>query len=396
MVAIAVAIVAAGRGARMGRETPKQLLPLGGKPVLRWSAEAFAARPDVTRIVVAASTDQKDAVESALSGLPVRVEVILGGATRSLSVRACLEALVVSSAPDVVFVHDAARPFVGDEVIDRLIAALSDHDVAAPVLRPPDALKVRRPDGGLGEDIARDGVAAVQTPQAARFAPLLGAYRTLPADADLPDDLAVAHRAGLRVAGVDGDPNLFKITVPSDLARAEALVGPPEPAPIVATGFGFDAHRLTQGDGMTLCGVPIPGPLALVGHSDADAGLHAVTDAVLGALGAGDIGDHFPPSDPQWAGVASRRFLEHAVALAREDGASIAHADLTLVCERPKIAPHREAMRAALAEILGVPIKRASVKATTTEGMGFTGRREGLAAQAVVTLTWSGAAARED
>lgn len=396
MPVIGVAIVAAGRGARAGGVVPKQFRLLGGKPLLRWSVERFARRADVARIVIAAPFERRQDARAACAGLLPEPEIVVGGDTRTQSVRACLHALSAGEPLDLVLIHDAARPFVSDVVIERVISALEDADAAAPTIRPADALKRIETDGLLGQDIDRDAAAAVQTPQGARFPALLEAFAALEPEADLPDDIAVAARAGLRTVAVEGDPDMFKITTPSDFTRAEALLVRSQPRPRVATGFGFDAHRLAAGDGMTLCGVLIPGALSLVGHSDADVALHAVTDAVLGALGEGDIGDHFPPSDPQWAGAASRRFLDHAVGLAAASGATIAHADLTLVCERPRIKPHRSAMRARLAEILGVPESRASVKATTTEGMGFTGRGEGVAAQAVVTLTWPEAEAPAD
>lgn len=394
---LAVVVVAAGRGSRAGGDTPKQYQTLAGKPVLRWSLERFNARADVARVVVAIAPEHQAAFEAAAQGL-AKVEAVWGGASRTASVRAGLEALAKAEPPARVLIHDAARPFADDALVDRVLAALAASPAAAPALRPADALKRAVPGGGLGEDIDRDAIAAVQTPQGFHFAPLLGAYRALAADADLPDDIAVAVSAGLRAAWADGDPGNFKLTLPGDLARAEALLvkpaasaaqpSAPAPAARYATGLGVDAHRLVPGDGLTLCGVRIAGAVTLSGHSDADVALHAVTDALLGAIGAGDIGDHFPPSDPQWKGADSKRFLGHAVGLAAQAGAEVVHADLTIICERPKVKPHRAAMRQALAQCLGVDAARASVKATTTEGMGFTGRGEGVAAQAVVTVLW--------
>lgn len=391
---IAVAIVAAGRGARAGGDAPKQFRLLGGKPVLRWSLETFAARDDVSRIIVAIPDGEEERFHAAASGLDADIRSISGGASRTASTRACLEALYADNTPDIVLIHDAARPFVSDELIDRLIAALADHDGAAPALRPDDALKGLSENGALGGDIDRDGVRAVQTPQAFRFRELLNAFRTLPPDADLPDEVAVFARARRVTFGVPGEARNFKLTHPDDFARAEALladtIAAAAPSPgMTTTGSGFDAHRLVGGDKLYLCGVEIEGALTLSGHSDADVGLHAVTDALLGAIGEGDIGQHFPPSDPQWKGAASSQFVRHAMKLARGAGARVIHADVTLICERPRIGPHRDAMRAALAQLLEIEPRFANIKATTTEGMGFAGRSEGIAAQAVVTVRWA-------
>lgn len=378
MASIAAIIVAAGRGERAGG-APKQLRDLAGRPALAWSLARFAEHAD--RLVVVTPPDLAAAVRK----LAPDATIVDGGDTRTASVRAGLEALA-ADPPDLALVHDAARPLVSGAVIARVIEALKVAEGAAPVVKPADALK-RVSDGDqIEEDVARDHVRAVQTPQGFRYAPLLAAYRALPAGAALPDDVAVARGAGIAVAAVEGDPDNLKVTYPEDFARAERLLA--KPVQRVATGTGFDAHRLAAGDGLTLCGVRIACDLALVGFSDADAGFHAVVDAILGALGEGDIGAHFPPGDARWRAAPSRLFVEDAARRVAARGAEIAHVDLTLICERPKIAPHRAAMRAALAAALSVDDTSVSVKATTTEGMGFTGRGEGVAAQAVATLVW--------
>lgn len=376
---VAALIVAAGRGLRAGAsDGPKQFRPLAGKAMLRWSLEAFAANATIGRLVVVMAPQDSDAVAEAARGL--EIETVAGGATRTASVRAGLEALA-SAAPDHILIHDAARPGVTHTLIESVVAALEHCDAAAPGLVVSDALK-RAEHGEVLEDVSRDGLWRVQTPQGFRFAPLLAAYRALALDVALDDDLAVARAAGLRVRLVAGDPRAGKITFPEDHAMIERLIAGATPC----TGSGFDAHRFGPGDHVTLCGVRIPHERGLVGHSDADAGWHALTDALLGAICAGDIGDHFPPSDARWRGADSVLFLQRAVALVAEAGGRIAHADITLICERPRIGPHREAMRARTAEVLGLPVQRVSIKATTTERMGFTGREEGLAAQAVATV----------
>jgi 2-C-methyl-D-erythritol 4-phosphate cytidylyltransferase/2-C-methyl-D-erythritol 2,4-cyclodiphosphate synthase len=285
--------------------------------------------------------------------------------------------------PDLVLIHDAARPLVSPALIDRVIAALADADAAIPMLAVADTLK--REDGGTWTTVARDGLMRAQTPQGFRFEEIVKAHRSF-AHRGLTDDMAVAELAGLKIVRVPGEDTNMKITTPEDFTIAERLL---DAGAEYRTGLGFDAHRFAAGDHVWLCGVKIPHDHGLEGHSDADAGLHALTDAILGAIGAGDIGEHFPPTDPQWRGASSDRFLAHAAKLAHAAGASVAHCDVTLICERPKLAPHREAMRARIAEILALDIARVSVKATTTEGMGFTGRREGIAAQAIATLRFT-------
>jgi 2-C-methyl-D-erythritol 4-phosphate cytidylyltransferase/2-C-methyl-D-erythritol 2,4-cyclodiphosphate synthase len=292
-----------------------------------------------------------------------------------------LEALA-GDPPQAVLIHDAARPFVTAAHVDALLAALAEAEGAVPILPVADTLKRGLPGGGL-ETVSREGLHRVQTPQAFRYDRLVQAYAAWP-DGEVPtDDAMVLERDGGRVAPVAGDPMLMKLTYPEDFAMAQALAGQ---ARITRIGQGFDVHGFRPGDGVWLCGVRIAHDRALDGHSDADAGLHALTDAILGAIGAGDIGDHFPPSDPQWKDADSGRFLVHALGLLQARGGRVVNADVTLICEAPRIKPHREAMRARIAELLGLPLDRISVKATTTEGLGFTGRREGIAAQAVVCV----------
>jgi 2-C-methyl-D-erythritol 4-phosphate cytidylyltransferase/2-C-methyl-D-erythritol 2,4-cyclodiphosphate synthase len=290
-------------------------------------------------------------------------------------------AAITAGRNQPVLVHDAARPFVTRTHVERLLAALDLADGAIPTLPVPDTLK--RGEGLVDETVSREGLWRAQTPQAFRFGRLKAAYRRWPATEEPTDDAAVMERAGGHVAMVPGDPLLMKLTYPEDFLLAEQLAASRR---IVRMGQGVDAHRFGPGDVVWLCGIRIEHDLGLVGHSDADCGLHALTDAVLGAIAAADIGEHFPPSDPRWKGASSDQFLTHAVSLVAAQGGRILNADVTLICERPKIRPHRDAMRARIAELLGVPIHRVSVKATTTEGMGFTGREEGLMAQAVVSV----------
>lgn len=385
MAGVAAIIVAAGRSERAGEGLPKPYRALGGVSMLRRTLEIFSARAEILRTVVVINADHRAYFEAAVDGMRRPPLSATGGATRTQSVRAGLEALA-ADPPEFVLVHDAARPFVDPSVIDRVEIALLSADGAVPALPIADAVKITEADGSLGADAPRSRLRAVQTPQGFRFAPLLAAYRKLPSTADFTDDAAVALDAGLKVRDVPGDAENAKLTYPADFDRAERRLAGAWRR--FAAGHGFDAHRIGPGDGVTLCGVRIPAPFALIGHSDADAGLHALTDAILGAIGDGDIGEHFPPSDPEWRGADSRRFLKHAVALATQAGAQILHADVTVVCEKPKVKPHRAAMKAAIAETLAIPADRVSVKATTTERLGFLGRGEGLAAMATATLGW--------
>ena len=371
-------IVAAGQGLRAGPGEPKTWRLLGGRPVLRWSAEALLAA-GARQVVVVLAADRLDAAQEALGGL-TGWRAVAGGATRARSVAAGLAALA-GEADEPVLVHDAARPFVAAAHVEALLAALAaGAEAAAPALPVSDTLKQQA--GGTVRTVPRDGLLRAQTPQAFRLGRLRAAYAEL-GDADATDDLALIERAGGRVALTAGDPMLMKLTYPEDFAMAERLAGA---ARITRVGFGVDAHRWGPGEAVWLCGVRIAHDQALVGHSDADAGLHALTDALLGAIGEGDIGQHFPPSDPRWRGAASEAFLAHAAGLVTARGGRILNVDVTLVCERPKVGPHRAAMRIRLAQILGVPESRVSVKATTTEGMGYTGRQEGLLAQAVAAV----------
>ena len=377
-MAISAIVVAAGKGERAGGVVPKQYAPLGGRPLLRWSLEAFARHPAIDRVCVVIDPAHSALAQAAAVGLDVTFAS--GGATRTASVRAGLEA-IATAAPSGVLIHDAARPGLSAAMIDALAAALARAEAAAPALPVVDALKRLAGDAIL-EEAARADLVRIQTPQAFRFAPFAAAVAQTAPDAAFDDDLALARAAGLSAIVVPGDPRLMKVTYPEDFAAAARLLAPS----MTVTGSGFDAHRFGPGDHVTLCGVRIPHTAGLVGHSDADAAWHALTDALLGAIGAGDIGDHFPPTDPQWRGAPSGVFLRHAADLVARAGGRIVNVDVTLICERPRVKPHREAMRAATAELLGLPIARVSVKATTTEGMGFTGREEGLAAQASVSV----------
>ncbi|WP_225007373.1 MULTISPECIES: bifunctional 2-C-methyl-D-erythritol 4-phosphate cytidylyltransferase/2-C-methyl-D-erythritol 2,4-cyclodiphosphate synthase [Novosphingobium] len=373
---VAAVIVAAGKGLRAGGDVPKQFVPFRGKPLLRHSAEALAAA-GVTPIVVAIPDGWDDTAAQVLEGI-ADVRFVHGDATRQGSVRRALEALA-GHAPDAVLIHDAARPDLPQRVIAALVAALADRPGAIPVLPVVDSV-VRGAEGLRRSAVSRDGLYRVQTPQAFRFADILAAHRGWQGAPDAGDDAEVAEAAGLPVALVVGDERLRKVTFAADLE--ENAVANPFPR----TGMGFDVHRLVEGEDLWLCGVKVPHAKGLSGHSDADVAIHALVDALLGAIGAGDIGDHFPPSDPQWKGASSDRFLAHAVALVRAKGYDVGNVDVTIICEAPKIGPHKAAMRARLAQIMAVASEQVSVKATTTEKLGTTGRGEGIAAQAVATV----------
>ena len=371
-------VVAAGSGLRAGPGEPKAWRNLGSRPIVRWSVEGLLSA-GAGEVVVVVARDRLSQVDEALEGL-VGWRAVTGGRTRAESVQAGLAALSCGRN-EAVLIHDAARPFVTRVHVDRLLAALELADGAVPTLPVPDTLK--RGDGLVDETVSRDGLWRAQTPQAFRFGRLKAAYRRWPASEEPTDDASVMERAGGGVAMTPGDPMLMKLTYPEDFLMAEHLAGSQR---IVRMGQGVDAHRFGPGDVVWLCGVRIEHDLGLIGHSDADCGLHALTDAVLGAIADGDIGDHFPPTDPKWKGASSDQFLIHAVRRVAAQGGKILNADVTLICERPKIKPHREAMRHRIADLLGLPVHRVSVKATTTEGMGFTGREEGLMAQAVVAV----------
>lgn len=378
-------IVAGGSGQRFGAERPKQYLDLAGKPVLRRTVEAFLSHPQVTGVRVVIDPAWRDAYDAAVSGLGLP-DPVAGGASRQESVRNGLEALAADGAPDLVLIHDAARPLIDEATIGAVIAALDDQPGAIAAVPVADTLK-RGNDGTIGTTVDREGLWRAQTPQGFRFPAILQAHRTA-AGLSLTDDAAVAERAGLAVALVPSKEDNFKVTTPDDLTRASRAIM--SSLWDVRTGSGFDVHRFTDGDFVTLCGLRVPHSHGLEGHSDADVGLHALTDAILGALAAGDIGSHFPPTDPRWRGADSAKFLRHAADLVAERGGVIAHADVTIICERPKVGPHRAAMADRIAEILSIEVGRVSVKATTTEQLGFTGRREGIAAQAVATVRLPG------
>jgi len=372
-------IVAAGSGSRAGPGQAKQWRLVGGKPVLRWSVEAFIAA-GASDIIIVATQDGEKALSEVLAGLS-GWRVARGGATRALSVRSGLAALADHPEDEPVLIHDAARPFLTRATIEGVLTALKTADAALPALPVADTLKRAEP-GQNPTTTSREHLWRAQTPQAARRNTLLAAYAAW-TQGEPTDDTQVVEAAGGRVAIAPGDPLLLKLTYPEDFAMAERLAGA---ARITRVGQGFDAHRWGPGEEVWLCGVAIKHDETLIGHSDADAGLHALTDAILGAIGEGDIGDHFPPTDPKWKGAASDQFLKHAAELVAAKGGSIVNVDVTLICERPKIKPHRLAMREKLAQILDLPLDRVSVKATTTEKMGFTGRGEGLAASAVVAV----------
>jgi 2-C-methyl-D-erythritol 4-phosphate cytidylyltransferase/2-C-methyl-D-erythritol 2,4-cyclodiphosphate synthase len=372
-------IVAAGRGTRAGGGTPKQFRKLAGRPVLSYSIDRFAQDPACAQLIIAHAPGQADRVRACLNG----AEAILveGGETRTQSVRNALAHV----SHEQVLIHDAARPLVTDAVITRLCAALDSASGAAPALPVADAL-ARSDDAGV-MPVSRDGLYRLQTPQAFQTQRLREAFQA--ASSDYPDEVSLARASGLEVVLTEGEESNFKVTYADDFERAEQALTGGAPSTLTVTGMGYDVHRMASGDGVHLCGVFIECPYRLIGHSDADAGLHAITDALLGAAGLGDIGDHFPPSDDQWKGADSAMFLAHAVKIAAEAGARPVHVDVTLICERPKIGPHKAAMKSRVAEILDLDPRRVNIKATTTEKLGFTGRGEGLAAEAIVTAVLS-------
>jgi 2-C-methyl-D-erythritol 4-phosphate cytidylyltransferase/2-C-methyl-D-erythritol 2,4-cyclodiphosphate synthase len=374
-VTLTALIVAAGKGERLGGGIPKQYRIIAGKPVLRWAVESLIRHPTVQCARVVIGKGQEEDAALALKGLDVG-EFIEGGAERADSVCAGLDAI----AADAVLVHDAARPFCPPNVIDRLVARLEFFEGAAPVLPVGDTLA--RFSDQIEETIDRRGVVRVQTPQAFRTDALREAYASWSGPSPT-DETTVLRAAGMRVAAVDGDAALEKLTVPADFERADQwLAGRLCPR----TGMGFDVHAFSGDGPVMLGGIEVPHSRGLAGHSDADVVLHAITDALLGAAGLGDIGDHFPASDARWENAPSDRFLRHAVELLAAHGAIIDHVDCTIIAEEPKIGPHRSAMRERIAEVAGLAPAQVSVKATTTEGLGFTGRREGIAAQAIASI----------
>jgi len=371
---IAVLLMAAGSGQRFGAAQPKQFTALAGRPVIRHAAEALLAEADLLLPVGEAVP-----ILAALAGLD-HLPPVAGGAERQDSVLAGLEALV-AHAPDIVLVHDAARPFIPAGTVAALLAALDHQAGAIPAVPVADTLK-RGAAGAITGTLAREGLFRAQTPQAFRFPALLAAHRAA-AGRQLTDDAAVLEAAGERVALVAGSEDNIKLTHPEDQVRLERILAG---GLVPRTGTGFDVHAMEDGRKMILCGVEVPHERGLAGHSDADVGIHALCDAIYGALAEGDIGRHFPPSENAWKDADSARFLRHAAGLIAARGGMLANCDVTLICERPKITPHAPRMRARLAELLGVPESRVSVKATTTERLGFTGRGEGIAAQAVATV----------
>lgn len=373
---VAAIIVAAGRGERAGGDIPKQWQQLGPHRVIDWTINAFRECPRVSEIVVVVHENDRDYLEDA------DLTVVSGGKTRAASVKAGLEALE-TAAPWVVLIHDAARACVTQEVISNVIEALDTSVAAAPGLPVTDAVWQAEGQHVIGE-VDRTHLVRAQTPQGFHFETILAAHRTEHAEG-AADDVEIARKSGHSIAITPGHADNIKITRPDDFARAERILRSRMEHDI-RVGNGFDVHRFTEGDHVILCGIAMPHSRALKGHSDADVGLHTVTDAIYGALAEGDIGRHFPPSDPQWKGADSRVFLEHAVALAGRRGYRISNVDLTFMCERPKIGPHAPEMMQNLSSILDIALDRVSVKATTTEQLGFTGREEGIAAMATVTL----------
>lgn len=373
----AAIVVAAGKGLRVGGDTPKQFRILRGKPLIRHSVEALQAAGAEPLVVVIAK-DARAYVEAAVDGIG-GLQFVTGGATRQDSVRAGLEALA-DAFPTRVLIHDAARPDLPHGVVARLLAALDETEGAIPVLPVVDSIAIADDAGRMGGRAERETLRRVQTPQAFRYDDILAAHRNWANATDAGDDAQVLMASGGSVALVDGDERLKKITFAEDFADMAA-------APAFRIGQGFDVHRLEAGEELWLAGVLVPHDKGLAGHSDADVALHAITDAVLGAVGQGDIGTHFPPSDAKWRGARSGQFLAHAVGLARAAGYAIANVDLTLICEEPRIGPHRPAMRTEVARLMGIGEDAVSIKATTTEKLGFTGRGEGIAAQAIVLVT---------
>ncbi len=377
----AALIVAAGRGTRAGFALPKQYQALGGSTILRRTAQQFTHHPGIEYVQVVIHPDDAEKYRELIDGLTL-AEPVPGGATRQKSVLNGLEAIGRQPGIDRVLIHDAARPFVSNALVSRVIEGLEQAPGVIPVLPISDTVK-RIEGPNVGGTVDRSNLVRAQTPQGFRLADILNAHRAVDGE-NLTDDAAVAERAGLSVLTVPGDERNFKITTADDLGRAESMLMTARAD--IRTGNGFDVHRFEDGDHVMLCGIKVPHSHGLEGHSDADVGLHAITDALLGALGAGDIGMHFPPGDPRWAKADFAAFLKHAGQMVHDLDGIIGHLDVTLICERPKVGPHREAMVARIAEILSLAPERVSVKATTTEGLGFTGRREGIAGMATATI----------
>ena len=378
-MSLAMVIVAAGSGQRLGGGVPKQYRPLAGRPLLRRTLDACLASERVEHVVCVIDPDHRALYDVAVPPDSRLLPPVPGGASRQASVKAGLDALADRGVA-VVLIHDAARPFLTPGLIERIAEAAEPGTGALPGLRVSDTLS-REEDGLLTSTVARENLWRAQTPQGFSYADITAAHERADADA-FTDDAGLARAAGLNVRLVEGDARNVKITTSEDFAMAEAALAFPD----IRVGHGYDTHRLVDGDRVWLCGVHLPHDRALDGHSDADVGLHALTDALLATVGAGDIGDHFPPSDPQWRGTASHVFLSKAVEIVGASGGRITHADVTLVCEAPKIGPHRDAMRERMADILGIEVSRVSVKATTNEERGFVGRNEGIVALATATV----------
>ena len=390
----AVVIVAAGRGERAGKaDGPKQYRSIGGSPVVSHTIQAFLGHPRIGRVIVAIHPDDDELFRTSISGFKDdRITAIHGGATRQESTRLALRALR-DDAPDMVLIHDAVRPFVDHGLIDRTIDAIDERQGALPAMQVADTLKRMNGEGNVGETVPRAGLHAAQTPQGFPYWPILAAHEKAfqLGKHDFTDDSAVAEWANIPVRIVTGSPDNMKLTWARDMVVADQRLGGDRPAfPDVRTGNGYDVHSFEPGDHVTLCGVKIPHDKKLSGHSDADVGLHALTDALLATCGAGDIGTHFPPSDPKWKGAASSLFVEHAVGIVRSGGGRIANADITLICEAPRIGPHREAMVEAISAMLQISGDRISIKATTNERLGFIGREEGIAAIATASVVFPG------
>ena len=387
---VAAVIVAAGRGERASASVPKQYRLIAGEPMIRTTLRAFLRHSGVDFVQPVINPNDKDSYERAIADLQNLLPPVSGGATRQASVRAGLEALA-PHAPALVLIHDAARPFVSEALIERAISAGRTSGAAVPGIAPADTVKAIDPSATVTETLDRSRLRLVQTPQAFSFSMILDAHRraAVARHDSFTDDAALAEWAGQRVSVFVGENDNLKVTTNDDFARAEMTrLGM---LPDLRTGNGFDVHAFADGDHVMLAGIRIPHSRGVTGHSDADVALHALVDAILGALAEGDIGAHFPPSDPQWKGAASERFLTFACERVRKRGGMIAHLDVTIVCEAPRIAPHRDAMRTRIAGIANVPVDRVAVKATTSEKLGFTGRGEGIFATATATirLPWS-------
>ncbi|WP_455271821.1 bifunctional 2-C-methyl-D-erythritol 4-phosphate cytidylyltransferase/2-C-methyl-D-erythritol 2,4-cyclodiphosphate synthase [Rhizobium herbae] len=389
-----IVVVAAGRGERAGslRDGPKQYRAIGGRPVITHTLDVFATWPMEKKIVVVIHPDDEALFAQACSLVSGdAITFVHGGPTRQLSVLAGLKALEQSGITHVM-IHDAVRPFIDHALLDRCVAALTQGaDALLPAVAVADTLKRGSTDGKVLETVPRDGLYGAQTPQCFRFAPILQAHTNAAASgrSDFTDDASIAEWAGMPVTLIEGSVDNVKLTIKRDITMADEKLNR-NALPDVRTGNGYDVHQLIDGNGVTLCGIFMPHDQKLLGHSDADVALHALTDALLATCGAGDIGDHFPPSDPQWKGAASSIFLEHAAKIVRDNGGTIMNADVSLIAEAPKIGPHRLAMRENLAAMLGISLDRCSVKATTNEKIGFIGRREGIAAIATATVVYSG------